>query len=65
MTEFEMLAQGLLEYETLTGGEIKQIMAGEKLDRTDDSDTPPSGDSGATDHASIPRAGKLKPRGGP
>jgi cell division protease FtsH len=29
--EFERLAKGLLEYETLTGDEIRKVMAGEKL----------------------------------
>ena len=32
--ELELLAQALLEYETLTGDEIKQIIKGEKLNRT-------------------------------
>ncbi|MFE3837350.1 ATP-dependent zinc metalloprotease FtsH [Pseudogemmobacter sonorensis] len=34
--EFERLAQGLLEYETLTGEEIRKVMAGEKLGGDDD-----------------------------
>ena len=42
--ELENLAQGLLEYETLTGPEIARVMRGEALDRgDDDSDTPTSG----------------------
>jgi len=42
--ELENLAQGLLEYETLTGPEIAKVMRGEPLDRgDDDEDTPPSG----------------------
>ena len=36
--EFERLAQGLLEYETLTGEEIKRVIAGEKPHIDDDSD---------------------------
>ena len=32
--EWEMLAQALMEYETLTGDEIKQILAGEKIDKS-------------------------------
>ena len=32
--EWETLAQALIEYETLTGDEIKQVIAGEKLNRT-------------------------------
>jgi cell division protease FtsH len=35
--EFELLAQGLLEYETLTGEEIKRVMKGEPP-RADDKD---------------------------
>ena len=34
--EHERLAQGLLEYETLTGAEIGKVMRGEPLDRGDD-----------------------------
>ena len=42
--ELENLAQGLLEYETLTGPEIARVMRGEALDRgNDDEDTPASG----------------------
>ena len=54
--EFERLAQGLLEYETLTGDEIKKVVAGEKLGTGDDPE-PPSGGLGSL--ASIP---KTKPR---
>ncbi|PTV93866.1 membrane protease FtsH catalytic subunit [Rhodobacter aestuarii] len=38
--EWERLAQGLLEYETLTGDEIRKVMAGEALDADDDDATP-------------------------
>ena len=38
--QFERLAQGLLEYETLTGDEIGKIIRGDKLGGDDD--TPPS-----------------------
>ncbi|MBK1636951.1 ATP-dependent zinc metalloprotease FtsH [Rhodovulum adriaticum] len=41
--EWERLAQGLLEYETLTGAEIQKVIDGEPLNRGDDEDTPPSG----------------------
>ena len=34
--EFERLAQGLLEYETLTGGEINKIIKGQKLTSEDE-----------------------------
>ncbi|MDD8023960.1 MAG: ATP-dependent zinc metalloprotease FtsH [Paracoccaceae bacterium] len=40
--EWERLAQGLLEYETLTGDEIRKVMAGEVLGG-DDADDMPSG----------------------
>ena len=36
--EFERLAQGLLEYETLTGDEINKIIKGQKL-TSEDEDT--------------------------
>ncbi len=42
--ELENLAQGLLEYETLTGPEITRVMRGEPLGRDDDDeDSKPSG----------------------
>jgi cell division protease FtsH len=34
--DLERLAQGLLEYETLTGNEIQKVIAGEPLNRGDD-----------------------------
>ncbi len=54
--EFERLAKGLLEYETLTGDEIRKVIAGEALGG-DDAPPPPS--SGPTSIAAIP---KTKPR---
>ncbi|MEM9043046.1 MAG: ATP-dependent zinc metalloprotease FtsH [Pseudomonadota bacterium] len=59
---FVRLAEGLLEYETLTGDEIKKVIAGEKLDRSDDDGIPPAA-TGSGGHAAIPKAGK--PRRGP
>ena len=60
--EFERLGQGLLEYETLTGAEIKRVMAGEKLNRDDEDDdvdlTPKSGDS----VTAIPKTKPRKPK---
>ncbi|MDD7970339.1 ATP-dependent zinc metalloprotease FtsH [Roseinatronobacter alkalisoli] len=42
--DLENLAQGLLEYETLTGPEIARVMRGEPLNRgDDDADTPSNG----------------------
>lgn len=37
--DLERLAQGLLEYETLTGDEIKKVINGEKLDRDSGGDS--------------------------
>ena len=51
--EFERLAQGLLEYETLTGDEIKKVTAGEPIGGDDDKSSPPSG--GSTSILSIPK----------
>ncbi|MDC1297389.1 MAG: ATP-dependent zinc metalloprotease FtsH [Octadecabacter sp.] len=60
--EFERLGQGLLEYETLTGAEIKRVMAGEKLNRDDEDDdvdlTPKSGNS----VTAIPKTKPRKPK---
>jgi len=39
--DLERLARGLLEYETLTGDEIRKVLAGETLDRSDDGGAPP------------------------
>ncbi len=58
--EFERLAQGLLEYETLTGDEIKKVMAGEPLSPDDEDDTP----SGSAT-SSITAIPKTKPRSKP
>jgi cell division protease FtsH len=57
--EFERLAQGLLEYETLTGDEIKKISAGEPLGSGDDEDDKP--DSGKTANVTaVPKTTKPK-----
>ncbi|MEM9060897.1 MAG: ATP-dependent zinc metalloprotease FtsH [Pseudomonadota bacterium] len=54
--EFERIAQGLLEYETLTNDDLRKIIAGEPLDRDDDDDTQTTSSPGG--HSSIPKAGK-------
>lgn len=59
--ELERLAEGLLEYETLTGVEIGKIIRGEALDRSGDSGQSGEG-AGPSGRASIPKAGK-RPRG--
>ena len=56
--EFERLAQGLLEYETLTGDEIKRVMKGEPPQVEDDEDD--GADKGNT--ASVTAIPKTKPK---
>jgi cell division protease FtsH len=48
------LAEGLLEYETLSGEEIKQLLAGQKPSRDQGDDTPTSRGS------AVPKAGARK-----
>ncbi len=55
--DLENLAQGLLEYETLTGIEITKVIAGEPLNRGEDDD---DADTGGT--ASITAIPKTKPK---
>jgi cell division protease FtsH len=56
--EWIAIAEGLLEYETLSGEEIKALMAGNKPARDLGDDTPPSRGS------AVPKAGAKKPRKG-
>ena len=59
--EHERLAQGLLEYETLTGKDITKVINGEPLNRDDDADdTPPTSGSSVT---AIPKTKGRKPKG--
>ena len=58
--DLERLAQGLLEYETLTGNEITKVIAGEPLNRGDDDDEEDKPDTGGT--ASVTAIPKTKPR---
>ena len=53
--EFERLAKGLLEYETLTGDEIRKVTAGETLNNDE-----PEGGAGAAAPSSVPKAGRPK-----
>ena len=59
---FENLAQGLLEYETLTGAEIKKVMEGKSLNR-DESEDDSKGAGGAPSVTAIPKT-KPKTSGG-
>lgn len=52
--DLERLAQGLLEYETLTGKEITRVIEGQPLNRGEDDDD----DTEGSGIASIPKAGK-------
>ena len=59
--EFERLAQGLLEYETLTGEEIKRVMRGEPPHAgEDEDDTPDAGNA-----PSVTAIPKTKPKAKP
>jgi cell division protease FtsH len=60
--DLHRLAQGLLEYETLTGNEIQKVIAGEPLNRGDgNDDAPPAKPGGGASVTAIP---KTKPRRG-
>ncbi|MGQ0567498.1 MAG: ATP-dependent zinc metalloprotease FtsH [Gemmobacter sp.] len=59
--DFERLAKGLLEYETLTGDEIRRVIAGEKIDSDDTPDTPTGG--GLSSVVAIPKTKPKAPRG--
>ena len=58
--DLDRLANGLLEYETLTGNEITRVIAGEELRRGEDDDDPTPSDSGGSLTA-IPSTGR-KPK---
>ncbi|MEP5717315.1 MAG: cell division protein FtsH, partial [Alphaproteobacteria bacterium] len=64
LDELHRLAEALLEYETLTGDEVKKAMRGEAITREDDGGSTPTEGSGRK--ASVPDAGKgRKPKGSP
>ncbi|MCR9127592.1 MAG: ATP-dependent zinc metalloprotease FtsH [Rhodobacteraceae bacterium] len=54
---FERLAQGLLEYETLTGEEIQRVIRGEPPQKEDDQDDTPAGNA-----PSVTAIPKTKPK---
>jgi cell division protease FtsH len=60
---FERLAKGLLEYETLTGEEIRKVVAGEPLTKDDDAATPPAPGGGTPSVAAIPKTKPKTPKG--
>ncbi|MCV2867964.1 ATP-dependent zinc metalloprotease FtsH [Defluviimonas sp. WL0002] len=61
--EFERLAQGLLEYETLTGDEIKRVMRGDPpVSDDDDGDKPDEGNAPSV--TAIPKTKPKSPKGG-
>ncbi len=57
--DWETLSQGLLEYETLSGDEIAELLKGNPPNRDEDSGKPPSRGS------AVPTAGKKKKGGEP
>ena len=63
--DWERLAKGLLEYETLTGDEIRKVIAGEKLGGDDPHDLPPSDGTPASVLAIPKTKGRVKPEGDP
>ncbi|MGB7244866.1 MAG: ATP-dependent zinc metalloprotease FtsH [Sulfitobacter sp.] len=63
--EFERLAQGLLEYETLTGDEIKRVMNGDPpTPDADEDDKPDSGSAPSVTAIPKAKAKKTPPSGG-
>ena len=48
--EWNLLAEALIEYETLTGDEIKKVISGEKIDKSDEAPV----DEAKRTHSSVP-----------
>ena len=61
--DLHRLAQGLLEYETLTGDQIRKVIAGEKLNQPDDG-AKPDADGGSAGVVAIPKTRARKPKAG-
>jgi len=59
--ELERVAQGLLEYESLSGAEVNALVRGESIHRDDDN----SSSSDTPRRTSIPTGGKTRPKKGP
>lgn len=58
LEDLHTVAKALLEYETLSGDEVKKLLAGQDLDREDS--TPPSDEAGRL-RSSLPRTRKAGP----
>jgi cell division protease FtsH len=56
--DLERLAKGLLEYETLTGDEIRRVLNGEPLDRSGDQGGAPSSSDDKPRLAAVPKVRK-------
>ncbi len=61
--DLKRLAEGLLEYETLTGDEIKKVIAGKPLNRGEDDDEEDSGSAPSV--TAVPKTKKKKPKSKP
>ena len=60
--DLEKIAQALLDYETLSGDEVKAILAGEDISRPEEDNWPKDTGSGKP-KSSVPSAGKKNPSG--
>jgi hypothetical protein len=58
MDDLHTVTKGLLEYETLSGEEVRALLRGETIDRSGSGDAPAGGPSGR--RASVPSSGKAK-----
>ena len=58
-SDLKRLAEGLLEYETLTGDEITKVIEGKSLDRDGDGESYPD-EKGPRSLTAVPKAGKFK-----
>ena len=62
LDELHKIANALLEYETLTGDELRAMMRGEDIDRPEPDTEPPGGKSKVSP---VPTAGKARKKPGP